>query len=246
MTGSIGARAIRNGNPRKPQAASTAVAVTFLVHPVDASRVAMALEQATARAHSGGSHTRAQGARARKDPQTRALRAVVTGRLASMPATMLVLELESRAEVNGKAEPTDRRGRKRRADLQPIHIFGGRPDEKRASVSQPGYNVTMSETRVRIEVAGQHVASGKRLHILPDNPIRMPLDPGDLGSRAYLDAWAISKEERDVILIAPVGAKRAIRAKVALYDNACFFYPSNPPVVSERALLQRDRYPVKQ
>jgi hypothetical protein len=99
----------------------------------------------------------------------------------------------------------------------------------------------MSETHVRIEVAGQHVASGKRLHILPDNPIRMPLDPGDLSSRAYLDAWALSKEERDVILIDRLGAKRAIRAKVALYDDACFFYANSAPI-SERVLAQRDRY----
>ena len=99
---------------------------------------------------------------------------------------------------------------------------------------------------VRVEVGGQHVASGKRLHILPDNPIRMPLDPGDLGSRAYLDAWALSKEERDVVLIDRPGAKRTIRAKVELHDNACFFYASNPRVVSDRALLQRDRYRVKQ
>jgi hypothetical protein len=74
----------------------------------------------------------------------------------------------------------------------------------------------------------------------------MPLDPGDLGSRAYLDAWAVSKEERDVVLIDGVGAKRVIRAKVALHDDACFFYSSNPRIVSDRALLQRERYPVKQ
>lgn len=105
----------------------------------------------------------------------------------------------------------------------------------------------MSETRVqvRIEVAGQQVATGKRLFILPDNPIRMPLDPTDLGSRAYLDAWALSKEERDVVLIER-GAKRAIRAKVALYDDACFFYATNVPKVSDRVLRQRERYPVKQ
>jgi hypothetical protein len=86
----------------------------------------------------------------------------------------------------------------------------------------------MSETHVhvRIEVAGQHVASGKRLYILPDNPIRMPLEPDDLGSRAYLDAWAVSKEERDVTLIDRVGARRSIRAKVALHDGACFFTPA--------------------
>lgn len=104
----------------------------------------------------------------------------------------------------------------------------------------------MSEPNVRIEVAGQHVASGIRLHVLPDIPIRMPLDPADLTSRAYLDAWAISKEERDVILIGPMGAKRAIRAKVALYDNACFFYSSTARVVRESAPLPRDRYPSKQ
>jgi hypothetical protein len=104
----------------------------------------------------------------------------------------------------------------------------------------------MSETLVRIEVAGQHVASGKRLHILPDNPIRMPLDPGDVGSRAYLDAWALSKEERDVTLIDRLGAKRAMRAKVALYDDACFFYAINAPKVSDRVLAQRDRYRVRQ
>jgi hypothetical protein len=90
----------------------------------------------------------------------------------------------------------------------------------------------MSETNVRIEVAGQHVASGKRLHILPDIPIRMPLDPADQDSRAYLTAWAVSKEERDVTLIDGAGAKRAIRAKVALYDDACFFY--SKPKVNER------------
>jgi hypothetical protein len=84
----------------------------------------------------------------------------------------------------------------------------------------------MSETHVRIEVAGQHVASGKRLYVLPDNPIRMPLEPGDLDSRAYLDAWAVSKEERDVTLIDRVGARRSIRAKVAVYDDACFFTPA--------------------
>ena len=104
----------------------------------------------------------------------------------------------------------------------------------------------MSETHVRIEVAGQHVASGQRLHSLPDNPIRMPLDPSDLDSRAYLDAWAVSKEERDVTLIDRMGGKRAIRAKVALFDNACFFYPSSKPVVRDSVLLQRDRYRVKQ
>src|SRR6186997_1042684 len=106
----------------------------------------------------------------------------------------------------------------------------------------------MSETTiVRIEVAGKHVASGKRLHVLPDYPIRMPLDPRDLDSRAYLDAWALSKEERDVVFIERVGgSKRTIRAKVQLHDDACFFYASNPPVVSERAMLQRDRHPVKQ
>lgn len=92
----------------------------------------------------------------------------------------------------------------------------------------------MSETLVRIEVGGQHVASGKRLHSLPDNPIRMPLAEDDLGSRAYLDAWAASKEERDVVLIDRVGVKRAIRAKVALYDDACFFYATNPPKVRDR------------
>jgi hypothetical protein len=84
----------------------------------------------------------------------------------------------------------------------------------------------MSETHVRIEVAGQHVASGTRLYSLPDNPIRMPLAEGDLSSRAYFDAWAASKEERDVVLIDRVGAKRTLRAKVALHDDACFFYPS--------------------
>jgi hypothetical protein len=104
----------------------------------------------------------------------------------------------------------------------------------------------MSETHVRIEVAGQHVASGKRLHSLPDNPIRMPLDPSDVASRAYLDAWAVSKEERDVILIDAVGSKRSIRAKVALYDDACFFYPSNTPKIRDSVLAQRDRYRVKQ
>ena len=104
----------------------------------------------------------------------------------------------------------------------------------------------MPETNVRIEVAGQHVASGKRLHSLPDNPIRMPLEPADVGSRAYLAAWALSKEERDVVLIDRLGAKRSIRAKVALYDDACFFYPSSPPVVSDRVLAQRDRYRVRQ
>jgi hypothetical protein len=103
----------------------------------------------------------------------------------------------------------------------------------------------MSDTLVRIEVAGKHVASGKRLHILPDNPIRMPLDPGDTVSRAYLDAWALSKEERDVVLIDRPGSQRAIRAKVELHDDACFFYSKSPPV-SERALLQRDRYRTKQ
>ena len=103
----------------------------------------------------------------------------------------------------------------------------------------------MSETHVRIEVAGQHVASGKRLHSLPDYPIRMPLAAGDLGSRAYLDAWAASKEERDVVLIDRVGGKRALRARVALYDDACFFYASNPPTVSDRA-LQRASDRVKQ
>ena len=86
----------------------------------------------------------------------------------------------------------------------------------------------MSERLVRIEVGGQHVASGKRLHVLPDYPIRMPLDPSDVGSRAYLDAWALSKEERDVVLIERVGAARSIRAKVALHDDACFFYASSP------------------
>jgi hypothetical protein len=115
-----------------------------------------------------------------------------------------------------------------------------------ASQEPAGYNQPMSETHVRIEVGGQHVASGKRLHSLPDNPIRMPLDPDDLGSRAYLAAWAFSKEERDVVLIDRLGAKRTIRAKVALYDDACFFYPSNPPTVSERVLFQRERYRVKQ
>jgi hypothetical protein len=103
----------------------------------------------------------------------------------------------------------------------------------------------MFESLVRIEVAGQHVASGKRLHSLPDNPIRMPLDPDDVSSRAYLTAWAVSKEERDVILIGPLGAKRSIRAKVALYDDACFFYPSNTRVVRE-SVTQRDRYRAKQ
>ena len=83
-----------------------------------------------------------------------------------------------------------------------------------------------------------------RLHSLPDNPIRMPLDPADLSSRAYFAAWAMSKEERDVVLI-DKGSKRAIRAKVALFDDACFFYPSIKPV-SDRVLLQRDRYRVKQ
>ena len=90
----------------------------------------------------------------------------------------------------------------------------------------------MSATHVRIEVAGQQVATGKRLYILPDNPIRMPLDPADLGSRAYLDAWALSKEERDVVLIDQGGSQRAIRAKVALYDDACFFYPSTQPKIT--------------
>src|SRR4051812_12926835 len=104
----------------------------------------------------------------------------------------------------------------------------------------------MSETHVRIEVAGKHVASGKRLHVLPEYPIRMPLEPGDVGSRAYLDAWAVSKEERDVVLIDRVGAKRVIRAKVALHDDACFFYATTAPIVSDRALLQRERYRVKQ
>jgi hypothetical protein len=103
----------------------------------------------------------------------------------------------------------------------------------------------MSETHVRIEIAGQHVASGKRLHILPDYPIRMPLEVSDVASRAYLDAWALSKEERDVVLIDGVGARRTIRAKVALHDDACFFYAKSP-VVSDRVLMQRDRYPVKQ
>jgi hypothetical protein len=106
----------------------------------------------------------------------------------------------------------------------------------------------MSETRVhvRIEVAGQQVATGKRLFILPDNPIRMPLDPTDLPSRAYLDAWALSKEERDVVLIDQNSSKRSIRAKDALYDDACFFYATNVPKVSDRVLRQRERYPVKQ
>jgi hypothetical protein len=115
-----------------------------------------------------------------------------------------------------------------------------------ASQRPAGYNPPMSETYVRIEVAGQHVASGTRLHSIPDNPIRMPLDPADQGSRAYLGAWALSKEERDVVLIDRLGSKRAIRAKVALYDDACFFYPSNTPVVSDRVLFQRDRYRVRQ
>jgi hypothetical protein len=96
----------------------------------------------------------------------------------------------------------------------------------------------MSEPNVRIEVGGQHVASGRRLHILPDNPIRMPLDPDDLTSRAYLTAWALSKEERDVILIEQKSAKRSIRAKVALYDDACFFYAAAKPKSADR---DRDR-----
>jgi hypothetical protein len=104
----------------------------------------------------------------------------------------------------------------------------------------------MSETRVRIEVAGQHVASGQRLHSIPDHPIRMPLDPGDLDSRAYLDAWAISKEERDVILIDRTGGKRSIRAKVALYDDACFFYASAKAIVRDSLPAKRERYGVKQ
>ena len=104
----------------------------------------------------------------------------------------------------------------------------------------------MSEAHVRIEVAGQHVASGKRLYSLPDNPIRMPLAPGDLDSRAYFDAWAASKEERDVVLIDPVGAKRSIRAKVALYDDACFFYPTPRPPVTDRPLVKRDPHRSKQ
>jgi hypothetical protein len=90
----------------------------------------------------------------------------------------------------------------------------------------------MSETNVRVEVAGKHVASGKRLHVLPDIPIRMPLDPDDLDSRAYLTAWAVSKEERDVILIDRGGSKRAIRAKVALFDDACFFYAAAKPAAA--------------
>jgi hypothetical protein len=92
----------------------------------------------------------------------------------------------------------------------------------------------MSETYVRIEVGGQHVASGKRLYILPDNPIRMPLEQGDLGSREYLDAWAVSKEERDVTLIDRLGTRRSIRAKVAVHDDACFFTAAprrRPPTV---------------
>jgi hypothetical protein len=95
----------------------------------------------------------------------------------------------------------------------------------------------MSETQVRIEVGGQHVASGKRLFSLPDNPIRMPLAPGDVDSRAYLDAWALSKEERDVVLIDRVGSPRTIRARVALHDNACFFYASTPPRPGNRPLV---------
>lgn len=126
-------------------------------------------------------------------------------------------------------------------------VFRELTDKTRALQQPAGYNYSpMSETHVRIEVAGQHVASGKRLHSLPDNPIRMPLDPADLASRAYLDAWAFSKEERDVVLIDRLGSKRSIRAKVALYDDACFFYPTNAPIVSDRVLLQRDRYRVKQ
>jgi hypothetical protein len=104
----------------------------------------------------------------------------------------------------------------------------------------------MSEKPIRIEVAGQHVASGQRLHSIPDHPIRMPLDPGDLDSRAYLDAWADSKEERDVTIIDRSGAKRAIRAKVALYDDACFFYASSKAIVRDSVPVQRGRYNVKQ
>ncbi len=80
----------------------------------------------------------------------------------------------------------------------------------------------------------------------PTTRLGRPLDPAIPGSRAYLDAWALSKEERNVVLIDRPGAKRTIRAKVELHDNACFFYASNPRVVSDRALLQRDRYRVKQ
>ena len=82
----------------------------------------------------------------------------------------------------------------------------------------------MVETQVRVEVAGQQVASGKRLYVLPDHPIRMPLRPDDSGSREYLTAWATSKEERDVVLVDLLGAKRSLRATVALHDDACFFY----------------------
>jgi hypothetical protein len=103
----------------------------------------------------------------------------------------------------------------------------------------------MVETNVRVEVAGQHVASGKRLHILPDIPIRMPLDPGDLGSRAYLDAWATSSEERDVVLIDRQGARRTLRAKVAIHDDACFFY-ARTVKVDDRVLAQRERLRVRQ
>ncbi len=104
----------------------------------------------------------------------------------------------------------------------------------------------VTEPRVRVEVDGQNVAYGKRLHILPDIPIRMPLDPEDLVSRAYLNAWALSKEERDAVLIDLGGAKRAVRVKVAIHDDACFFYASQTPVISERVRFQRERYPVKQ
>jgi hypothetical protein len=103
-----------------------------------------------------------------------------------------------------------------------------------ASGAPAGYNMQpMPDPHIRIEVAGQHVASGRRLHILPDNPIRMPLDPSDLDSRAYLSAWAVSKEERDVTLVDLLGKKRAIRAKVAIHDDACFFYFSSTPVIRE-------------
>jgi hypothetical protein len=105
----------------------------------------------------------------------------------------------------------------------------------------------MSETHVRIEVAGQHVASGQRLHSIPDHPIRMPLAPGDLDSRAYLDAWAASKEERDAVIIDRSGSKRSIRATVALYDDACFFYASSKAIVRETVPVKpRDRHRSKQ
>jgi hypothetical protein len=104
----------------------------------------------------------------------------------------------------------------------------------------------MSETHVRIEVAGQHVASGQRLHSIPDQPIRMPLDPADPDSRTYLVAWAASQEERDVILIDRSGWRRAIRAKVALHDDACFFYASSKAVVRDTVPVQRNRYGLKQ